>query len=94
MNIIEYKYNKNDKVTEILVFPNPTTDVLKFRFNKWYDKMNVQIINSAGQIIKKLSRLPVSGQTLSIPVHDFPAGLYWLTLQIGDEKQLLQFVKQ
>jgi hypothetical protein len=84
----------NDKATEILVFPNPTTDVLKFQFNKWYDKMNVQIINSAGLIIKQFSSLSVAGQTLTIPVHDLSAGRYWLKLQSGDEKQLLQFVKQ
>ena len=85
---------QNDKTTEILVFPNPTTDKLQFQFNKWYDKMNVRIINSAGQTIKQFTALSVSGQTLSIPVHDLPAGRYWLTLQSGDEKQLLQFVKQ
>ncbi|MBL7700929.1 MAG: FG-GAP repeat protein [Ferruginibacter sp.] len=88
------QYLQNDKATEILVFPNPTTDKLQFQFNKWYHKMNVQVINSAGQMIKQFTRLPVSGQTLSIPVHDLPAGQYWLTLQSGDEKQLLQFVKQ
>jgi hypothetical protein len=66
---------------------------LQFQFNKWYDKMNVQVINSAGQTVKQFNGLPVSGQTLSIPVHDLPAGRYWLKLQSGDEKQLLQFLK-
>ncbi len=54
--------------------------------------MNVQIINGAGQTIKQFANLPVSGQKLSITVHDLPAGQYWLNLQSGSEKQLLQFV--
>jgi Secretion system C-terminal sorting domain len=84
---------QNDKATEILVFPNPTTDKLQIQFNKWYDKMNVQIINSAGQTVKQFFGLSVSGQTLSIPVRNLPAGRYWLKLQSGGEKQTLQFVK-
>jgi len=56
--------------------------------------MNVQIINSQGQTLKKMPGLGSVGQVLSIPVHDLPAGRYWLKLQSNDEKQLLQFVKQ
>ena len=85
---------QNDKATEILVFPNPTTDKLEFQFNKWYDKMSLLIINAAGQTVKQFSGLRVSGQKLSIPVHDLPKGPYWLILQSDDEKQTLQFVKQ
>ena len=85
---------QNDKATEILVFPNPTTDRLRFQFNKWYAKMDVQVINSAGQTVQQYSGLPVAGQTLTLPVQDLPAGRYWIRLQSGDEKQLLQFVKQ
>ena len=85
---------QNDKTTEILVFPNPTTDRLRFQFNKWYAKMDVQVINSAGQTVQQYSGLPVAGQTLTLPVQDLPAGRYWIRLQSGDEKQLLQFVKQ
>ena len=46
---------QNDKATEILVFPNPTTDVLQLQLNKAFDKMNVQIINSTGQMVKQLN---------------------------------------
>ena len=42
---------QNNTTTEILVFPNPTTDVLQLQLNKVYDKMNVRIINAAGQAL-------------------------------------------
>ena len=84
---------QNDKAAEILVFPNPTTDVLQLQLNKTFDKMNVQIINSSGQIVKQMV-LPASNQTITIPVQNLATGKYWLHLQSADEKQVLQFVKQ
>jgi hypothetical protein len=88
---------QNDKATEILVFPNPTTDVLQLQLNNAFTKMNVQVINSAGQMVKQLT-LSASNQTIpiaiGIPVQNLAAGQYWLHLQSGDDKQVLQFVKQ
>ncbi|MBK7305565.1 MAG: FG-GAP repeat protein [Chitinophagaceae bacterium] len=84
---------QNDKATEILVFPNPTTDALQLHLNKVYDKMQVQIINSAGQMVKKLIVASYS-QSIKIAVQDLAAGKYWLQLQSGSERQVVQFVKQ
>ena len=84
---------RNDKATEILVFPNPTTDVLQLQLNKSYDKMNVQIFNNTGQLVKKLT-IPTSNQTVTIHVQNLPGGKYWLHLQGNSEKQVLQFIKQ
>ena len=85
---------QNNGATEILVFPNPATDVLQLQLNSSFDKMNVQIINSAGQTVKQLNNLSTSNQTITIPVQNLPAGQYWLRLQSGSEKQVLQFVKE
>jgi hypothetical protein len=84
---------QNNTATEILVFPNPTTDFLQLQLNNVYTKMNVQIVNNAGQIVKQINNLSLSGQSLSIPVSSLPAGNYWLHLQSGSEKQVIQFVK-
>ncbi|MBL7700930.1 MAG: FG-GAP repeat protein [Ferruginibacter sp.] len=87
------QYLQNDKATEIIVFPNPATDVLQLQLNKSYDKMNVQIISSEGRVVKKLT-VPAFNQIITVPVQNLPAGKYWLHLQSGVEKQVLQFVKQ
>jgi hypothetical protein len=94
---VEYsniQHLQNNGATEILVFPNPTTAVLQLLLNKAYEKMNVQIVNSTGQIVQQYSNLPVLNQTIKIPVSNLPSGNYWLRLQTGTEKQVLQFVKQ
>ncbi|MEO6255025.1 MAG: FG-GAP-like repeat-containing protein [Ferruginibacter sp.] len=84
---------QNDGATEILVFPNPTADILNLRLNNTYDKIVIVVINSSGQLMK---RLQVSANTglISIPVQNLAAGQYWLHLQSGNEKQVLQFVKK
>ena len=85
---------QNDKATEILVFPNPTANVLQLQLNKNYNSMQVQIINALGQIVKQYTNLSPQNQTLQIPVKALAYGNYWLHLQGDGEKQVLQFVKQ
>ncbi|MBK7434213.1 MAG: T9SS type A sorting domain-containing protein [Chitinophagaceae bacterium] len=84
---------QNNGATEILVFPNPTTDILHLSLNGSYSRMEVQVINAAGQTVLHLNSQPVSNQSLRIPVNNLPPGRYWLRLQGGGEKQVLQFVK-
>ncbi len=85
---------QNNGATEILVFPNPTTDVLQLKLNGAYDKMNVQVVNASGQVVKRFNGLSASGQLVTIPVHHLPAGQYWLRLESAENKQVLRFVKQ
>ena len=85
---------QNDKATEILVFPNPTANVLQLQLNKNYNSMQVQIINALGQIVKQYTNLSTQNQNLQIPVQALANGNYWLHLQGDGEKQVLQFVKQ
>ncbi len=84
---------QNNTTTEILVFPNPTTDILQLQLNRAYDNMKVQVVNSAGQVVKQVSASGTN-QTIKIPVSGLASGVYFLYLQSGEEKQVLQFVKE
>ena len=86
-------------VTEILVFPNPTADVLQLQLNKPYSNIQVQIVSSAGRVVKEFNNIPLSNQTIKIPVGNLITGTYFLYLQTagpasGEEKQVLQFIKE
>jgi hypothetical protein len=86
-------------VTEILVFPNPTADELQLQLNKAYSNIQVQIVSSNGRVVKEFNNIPLSNQTIKIPVHNLATGTYLLYLQTNgtssvEEKQVLQFVKQ
>ncbi len=85
---------QNNTAVEILVFPNPATDVLQLQLNSGYDKVDVQIVNVSGQVVKQISNLSAANQTIKIPVNNLASGTYFLYLQSGGEKQVLQFVKK
>jgi hypothetical protein len=85
---------QSNAATEIIVFPNPTSDVLQLLLNNNYGTVDVQIINSAGQTIKRISNVSGGGHMLKIPVACLNGGVYYLYLQSGTEMQVLQFVKQ
>ena len=90
-NIQQLQYNN---ATEILVFPNPAANVLQLQLNNNYDKMNVQIVNNLGQIVKQFNALPVTNQSITLPIASLPSGNYWLRLQAGSDKLVIQFTKQ
>ncbi|SDG58856.1 Por secretion system C-terminal sorting domain-containing protein [Dyadobacter soli] len=81
-------------VTEILVFPNPTADLLQLQLNKAYDNVRIQIVSSAGRVVKQLVVNSDANQSIKIPVASLSTGSYFLYLQTGEEKQALQFIKQ
>ncbi|MBL7732134.1 MAG: FG-GAP repeat protein [Chitinophagaceae bacterium] len=85
---------QHNGAAEIIAFPNPATDVLQLELNKNYDRLDISILNSAGQLVKQLNKLPGNTQLVKIPVSELPPGVYWLQLQSGQEKQTIQFIKQ
>jgi hypothetical protein len=85
---------QTNAATEILVFPNPATNVLKLQLNNNYNNFNVQILNGAGQVLKQFNNLSAANQIITIPLSNLSAGTYFLYLQSNSQKQLLQFVKQ
>ena len=85
---------QNNAATEILVFPNPTTDMLTLQLNKVYGKINVAVINVAGQVIKQVTYISTTSRVITISVKSLPAGQYWLRLAGDKERQILQFSKQ
>ncbi|MNR65083.1 hypothetical protein D3C85_1879910 [compost metagenome] len=59
----------------------------------------MQIVNSTGRVVKQLTASSDANQTIKIPVGNLITGTYFLYLQTGEvlggeEKQVLQFVKE
>jgi hypothetical protein len=66
--------NQNNKIeNEIALYPNPTKDILKLKSNS--QKLNGEIINYLGQIIKNIGI-----KNSEIEVKDLPAGIYFLII--------------
>jgi len=64
---------------ELIVYPNPTADVLKIKSNNNYER--VILVDMNGDIILDLSS---NEDFVEIPVHNFSEGLYNVVLQKSD----------
>jgi flavodoxin len=95
--IVEYsnlQLLRSNTAIEVIVFPNPASNVLQLQLNNNYTTLNAQIINPAGQTIQRYTNLSTAGQLVTIPISNLAQGTYFLHLQCGEEKQVLQFIKK
>jgi len=75
---------------DVIVYPNPTADFVNIQFN---DRQisRVEIWNTAGK--QFYVNTSVSGNLLTISVHDYPAGIYMMRIEEGSRRMVKRFVK-
>lgn len=79
---------------QLMVYPNPATELLSIRADgALKDRVaDLEISNSSGQRIFR-SRVFLTN-SYSIRVADYPAGIYFLTVRVGNQSVARRFVKQ
>lgn len=65
---------------ELVIYPNPTTGLLNFKFNPSYQKLEIIICNINGQRV-----LTATNQT-ALDISQLPKGLYFITFNIDNRK--------
>ena len=80
--------------SEIVVFPNPSSDKISLKFNEpIIQNVRVQIINTLGQIQQDYN-IEVNGNIYDgVNIQALESGLYRLKLTIGKTHQMISFVK-
>ena len=74
-----------------MVYPNPSNDVVNIQFDKSYTKMQVEITQANGQVVRHIT---FSGQDLiSLPVNDLENGIYFLTINADQSEQIVKLIK-
>ena len=68
VKIIEFK-----NIISVKIFPNPATDILRFRISSSLQNVHVKIINAKGQLVKELT---VTSINSTIPVKNLSPGIY------------------
>jgi hypothetical protein len=76
---------------QAVVFPNPSTSGFNLKTSGWEIGTVVQVINTQGQVVKKLY---LTGQNIFVPVHELHAGMYKIVLLNGDRKGVVTVIKQ
>jgi len=70
----------------IAIFPNPTVDVLKLEMKDYLGKSaNIKIISTKGETKEVRKVEEVSDGLLEFQVSGYPAGTYYINIQIGKE---------
>jgi hypothetical protein len=85
------------EASNIIIFPNPVTDVLKANFI--LDKQtrcNVSVINAAGAVVKTVAPplFERGNNYYLLPVKELPAGEYIFSVTAGDKKFVKSFIKK
>jgi alpha-mannosidase len=85
------------EASNIIIFPNPVTDVLKANFVlDRQTRCKVTVINSAGAIVKTVAPplFERGNNYFMLPVKELPAGEYIFSVTAGDQKFIKAFIKK
>jgi hypothetical protein len=72
----------------INIYPNPTTDYLTIEAQ---EKVNIEILNLAGQIIKRVNTLAAQS---TINISELAAGMYYIKVQTEKGIDVKKFIKE
>lgn len=87
--------NENIKVDRIVIYPNPTTDVLNIRFElKQDNKVSARLLDITGKILtsKSFGNLNSGVYNESFNTSNFSSGVYFIEFSIGEEKVINRFL--
>ena len=77
------------------IYPNPVTDNFILQLNNSHmGKMNVQVVNQSGVIIRSylFNKDQIVNQ-ITVPANDLPTGIYFIHVQIGTWSDKRKIVK-
>jgi hypothetical protein len=79
-----------------MVTPNPVVNNFAIELNNEHTgKMNVQIVNESGQVMRSLMLNKDQTSTrLTMPASDLPTGVYFVHVQVGDWSDVKKILKQ
>jgi hypothetical protein len=83
--------NQNNKMDEIELYPNPAKDFIQLK-NIDDKKVNIQILNIEGKIIKNI--LFSDNSERIIACESFAKGVYFVKVITSDKSYSLKFIKQ
>lgn len=79
---------------EVLIYPNPINDIITIQLKKEITtECEVKIYSAAGQLVYE-SDYQVQNKFITINNLDIPSGVYFISLQIGNDRLLSKLIKQ
>lgn len=85
-----------DNNIDMQVFPNPASDVLQLKIKAaQQETAGISITDAAGKVVAQRNAELLQGiNTISLPVLQFPADKYYITISRSSGRQTLPFIKK
>lgn len=87
---------ENKARNEILIFPNPATDYITIQYNLTSAKeTTVEVFNIYGQMVdtQNIASLPAGKQEIQLSLKGFPAGIYFVKINVNGKEEVKKAVK-
>lgn len=94
INVVNFPVSttSNDMLNQnIKVYPNPTNDLLNVAFANDFQPYNLTLINVFGQVV--LIKKNISTNRLQLNLSNYPNGIYFLQIEIENQKVVKKIVR-
>jgi hypothetical protein len=93
-NYVISGFQEGSEGAEILIYPNPSNDIIFIRFRSEVNDELINVFTATGTSVDYICT-PVSDDGLcAISLAGWPAGLYTLLFKLGGEHSFVRFVKR
>lgn len=79
---------------DILLYPNPTDDILNVHFSSSLAQPEIEIYNLEGRLVYRQKNIQSNQQDISIEISQFSKGVYLFTLKDRNNMITKKFIKQ
>ncbi len=86
--------NGQIKNSILKVFPNPADDYLYLRMDLPGEKVTLGITDLSGKQIEFRDYEWVRGEDFRLPVNSLPSGMYFLTVMVYGQREVIRFIKK
>lgn len=90
VSVVVVGIDENNPLNELSVFPNPSTGRVTISTNRVSDKIELEVRDMSGQLILEDRINNQNRYTLDL---EHPAGVYFITLRLGEQIRQIKLVK-
>ena|GEM_PF-145841 len=95
LSVMVNEADTNDQLTGgwLTIGPNPTTERLNVYLGQSHRVVQVQLLNTLGQVLRRIAVNPLNNESLDLSMETYAAGTYMLILEGADMQQTHRIIK-
>jgi hypothetical protein len=86
-----YNQSFKEKQSNVLIFPNPTTDYINVQFNQELPT-EIHISTQEGRVLQSINE--VKSDSIKIDISHYESGVYFVKFVINEHENIVRFIKE